>query len=255
MTTLLVDADIVAYKFAAAAEENFSFDDEHPLQLLEDFDQVCVQVDEYLADLMQRLGGTRLVLALSCPSEDNFRLKVLDSYKANRKDVRRPTYLKSVRGWLERQYPNAIYQRPTLEGDDVMGILATSKVIKGKKIIISEDKDLQQIPGWLYNPRKDDKPRQINAEEGNYYFYTQVLTGDPTDNYKGCPGIGKVKAEKILQESEGNYWQAIVETYESKGLTEADALVQARCARILRSTDYDFKGRRVMLWSPNLETK
>ena len=268
MTTLLVDADIVAYKFAAAAEENFSFDDEHPLQLLEDFDQVCVQVDEYLADLMQKLGGTRLVLALSCPSEDNFRLKVLDSYKANRKDVRRPTYLKSVRGWLERQYPNAIYQRPTLEGDDVMGILATSKVIKGKKIIVSEDKDLQQIPGWIYNPRKDDKPRQIHEKEGDYYFYTQVLTGDPTDNYKGCPGIGKVKAEKILKEALETVvdwaepytyrevlWSAVVATYESKGLTEADALVQARCARILRSTDYDFKGRRVMLWSPNLETK
>ena len=93
MTALLVDADIVAYKFAAAAEENFCFDDGHPLQLLEDFDQICVQVDEYLAELMQKLGGTKLVLALSCPSEENFRLSVLDTYKVNRKDIQRPTYL------------------------------------------------------------------------------------------------------------------------------------------------------------------
>lgn len=265
MTTLLVDADIVAYKFAAAAEENFCFDEDQPLQLLEDFDQVCVQVDQYLAELMQKLGGTRLVLALSCPSEDNFRLTVLDSYKENRKGVQRPTYLKQVREWLERQYPNAIYQRPTLEGDDVMGILATSKAIKGKKIIVSEDKDLQQIPGWLYNPRKDEKPRQIKEWDGDYYFYTQVLTGDPTDNYKGCPGIGKVKAEKILQEAidvivpweepfgyRRILWGAVVAAYESKGLTEDDAIAQARCARILRSTDYDFKGRKVILWSPNV---
>lgn len=251
MTTLLVDADIVAYKFAAAAEENFSFDEGVPLQLLDNFDHVTVQVDDYLAELMTKLGGTKLVLALSCPSEENFRLTVLDTYKANRKDIQRPTYLKQVREWLSKQYPKAIYQRPTLEGDDVMGILATSKVIPGKKIIVSEDKDLQQIPGWLYNPRKDTEPRKITEEEGDYYFYTQTLTGDPTDNYKGCPGIGKVRAEKLLAESEDK-WTTIVETYESKGLTEEDALVQARVARICRASDYDFKGRKVILWSPNV---
>lgn len=265
MTTLLVDADIVAYKFAAAAEENFCFDEDVPLQLLDNFDHVTVQVDDYLAELMQKLGGTKLVLALSCPSEENFRLTVLDTYKANRKDIQRPTYLKQVREWLSKQYPKAIYQRPTLEGDDVMGILATSKVIPGKKIIVSEDKDLQQIPGWLYNPRKDTEVRTISQHQADLYFMSQVLTGDPTDNYKGCPGIGKVKAEKILQEAleEGTpwanpqqlneiLWKHVVATYESKGLTEAEALVQARCARILRSTDYDFKGRKVILWSPNV---
>lgn len=251
MTTLLVDADIVAYKFAAAAEENFCFDEDQPLQLLDNFDHVTVQVDEYLGDLMQKLGGTKLILALSCPSEENFRLSVLPSYKENRKGIQRPTYLKQVREWLSKQYPKAIYQRPTLEGDDVMGILATSKVIPGKKIVVSEDKDLKQIPGWLYNPRKDDKPRLVTKEEGDYYFYTQILTGDPTDNYKGCPGIGKVRAEKILQEAE-DMWASIVATYESKGLTEEDALVQARVARICQASDYDFKGRKVILWSPNV---
>ena len=266
MTTLLVDADIVAYKFAAAAEENFCFDEDHPLQLLDNFEQVTVQVDEYLGDLMQKLGGTKLILALSCPSEENFRLSVLPSYKENRKGIQRPTYLKQVREWLSKQYPKAIYQRPTLEGDDVMGILATSKVIPGKKIIVSEDKDLQQIPGYLYNPRKDKEPRIITPAEGEYYFYTQILTGDPTDNYKGCPGVGKVRAEKILEIAEAMgkyqwidrkepnrvYWKAVMEAYESKGLTEEDALVQARVARICQASDYDFKGRKVILWSPNV---
>lgn len=265
MTTLLVDADIVAYKFAAAAEENFCFDEDQPLQLLDNFEQVTVQVDEYLGDLMQKLGGTKLILALSCPSEENFRLSVLPSYKENRKGIQRPTYLKQVREWLSKQYPKAIYQRPTLEGDDVMGILATSKVIPGKKIVVSEDKDLKQIPGWLYNPRKDDKPHQVHEKDGDYYFYTQMLTGDPTDNYKGCPGIGKVRAEKILSEALDTVsdlaepytyrqvlWEAVVKTYESKGLTEEDALVQARVARICQASDYDFKGRKVILWSPNV---
>lgn len=250
MTTLLIDADIVAYKFAAAAEENFCFDEGQPVQILQDYGAIQVQIDEYLRELMLKLKATSMILALSCPSEENFRLTVLPSYKENRKGLQRPTYLKQVREWLVEKYPKAIYQRPTLEGDDVMGILATAKVIKGKKIVVSEDKDLQQIPGYLFNPRKDVTPRKITQAEGDYYFYTQILTGDPTDNYKGCPGIGKVRAEKILQESEGEYWKAIVSAYEEKGLTEDDAIQQARCARILQATDYDFKGRQVILWNP-----
>ena len=34
------------------------------------------------------------------------------------------------------------------------------------------------------------------------FLYTQVLTGDTVDGYKGCPKIGKVKAAKILAGAE-----------------------------------------------------
>jgi len=58
-----------------------------------------------------------------------------------------------------------------------------------------------------------------------------------------------VKATKILEDAE-DPWAAIVATYESRGLTEDDALIQARCARILRACDYDFKRREIILWQP-----
>ena len=37
--------------------------------------------------------------------------------------------------------------------------------------------------------------------------------------------------------------------FEKKGLTESDALVQARVARILRASDYDFAAKKPILWS------
>jgi DNA polymerase-1 len=90
----------------------------------------------------------------------------------------------------------------------------------------------------------------------------QVLTGDTCDGYSGCPGIGKKKAEKILNEAIDSYsgdfvtkeefiWSFIIPAYLSKGLSEEDALTQARVARILRKDDYDFKKGEVKLWSPN----
>ena len=79
----------------------------------------------------------------------------------------------------------------------------------------------------------------------------QTLTGDPTDGYSGCPSIGKVSAERILKDN--STWQAVVDTYKKKKLSEDAALQQARVARILRASDYDFKKKEIKLWLPPKE--
>jgi DNA polymerase-1 len=76
-----------------------------------------------------------------------------------------------------------------------MGILATSPMPKTQRIIISQDKDMQTIPTQVW--RKGDLVTVTEAE-ADYYHMFQTLIGDITDGYKGCPGIGKVKAEKLL---------------------------------------------------------
>lgn len=65
-------------------------------------------------------------------------------------------------------------------------------------VICSIDKDLMMVPGWHYNWNKDEKV-WVSEEQGMYNFYMQLLTGDPTDNIQGIPGIGKKKAERILE--------------------------------------------------------
>ena len=39
--------------------------------------------------------------------------------------------------------------------------------------------------------------------------------------------------------------------FHKAGLTEEDALVQARVARILRADDYNFKNGEITLWEPS----
>lgn len=261
-TLLLVDADIVAYQFAAKAHR------ETPFGVASDsLDDVTPKVAEYLAGWQDTLGAAAVVICLSCPSEQGWRKQVLPSYKANRAAVERPPLLDFVKDWLEASYPS--FRRPTLEADDVMGILSTIRGLpvtfvekhpelagEWRKVIFSEDKDMKTIPGWLFNPAKDQFPRQIDAAEADYWHLYQALVGDPTDGYKGCPGIGPVKAERALRWAENDQplgrtmWQAVVELYESKGLTEADALVQARVARICRASDYNFLKKEVVLWTP-----
>lgn len=250
-TTILLDSDIVAYKFSAANEEAFDWDgDGNKHRVTGELEEATSACLSYVEELKAKLKADEVIVCLSCPTPENFRLKILPTYKGNRDPEKKPLQLSLVKQFLADSYP--CYARPTLEADDIMGILATHPtLIKGRKVIVSEDKDMKCIPGWVFNPRKDQKPRMISTEFADYWHLYQTLVGDTTDNYKGCPGIGPKKAEACLEGSgDVTKWPEVVALFEAKGLTEEDALVQARVARILRHTDYDFKKKEAILWTP-----
>lgn len=247
----MIDADIVCWKIASTNEEKYDWGGVISTEVT-DIESVKKQLDSCLKGYLEVTGGTDLVICLT-DDNANWRNKVLPSYKQHRKGAYRPVLLNPLKEYLAETYPS--YRKPTLEADDSMGILSTHpKLIPGRKIIVSEDKDMKTIPGWLYNPRKDTKPRKVSLLEANLYHMEQTLTGDATDGYKGCPGSGVKAFEKLLVDwPEGDWaelWKRIVEHYESKGFTEYDAMTQARVARICRHTDYNFNQKEVRYWNP-----
>lgn len=261
MRTLLLDSDILAYEFAAKSERKYEWDEGEITRVADPIEEVCEKVSARVWRLKRELKADDVIVCLSDPVL-NFRKVILPSYKANRVSVIKPEHLFPVKDFLATEFRSFI--RPTLEADDIMGILATHPtLVPGEKVIVSEDKDMGQIPGLWFNPRKA-KLRRVTAEEGELLHMTQALTGDSVDNYKGCPGIGAVRAEAILDqwygpEADEVYkaecaWRfGIVPAYKAKGLTEEDALVQARVAKILQFTDYDFKRKEPKLWNPPTE--
>ena len=172
----------------------------------------------------------------------NFRKKILSTYKANRIGKRKPVCYREVIDWIKAHYITRMI--PTLEADDVVGILATK--YKGQEVHSSGDKDFRSIPGVFYNFLQGEI-YHISEREADKWFYTQTLIGDKADNYDGCPGIGEKTAEKIFQK-EGVSWHTVERTFLRKGLTKEDALQQARVARILRDTEW--KDGKPILWSP-----
>ena len=271
--TLLIDADVVAYNAAAACEVATHWGEGYWTWHCDE-NEVKTNVLFQLERYMEELDGTAMKLCLT-DSEGNFRFGVLPSYKGNRKATKKPLVLKAIKQWLIDEHD--AYFRPGLEGDDCMGILATANVIKGEKVIVSIDKDMKTIPG-LFVHRLEDGIMEISPEEADYWHLYQTLTGDTTDGYAGCPGIGPVAAEAALKnllgveayehavlrgarkgEVETRYqevqmddpWDVVVSLYAAAGLSEADAIQQARVARILRASDYDFKKKEPILWQPN----
>ncbi len=243
-TTLLIDADVLAYVAANGEQRVTDWGDGVTSVAMGTLEEAVECVLKAAEHYKEKLCATDYILCLTHPQQ--FRKVLLPTYKANRGN--KPVLVEPIRDALVADHGGI--RRPGLEGDDVMGIYATHRhLIPGKKIIVSIDKDMAQIPGTLYNPGKDTLV-EITKEEGDYLHMMQTLTGDTTDNYKGVPGIGPKKAEAILGQSATHPWAAIVRTYESAGLTEADALVQARVARILRASDFNFRTKEPRLWEP-----
>jgi DNA polymerase-1 len=179
----------------------------------------------------------------------------------NRAGLQRPVHLTRAKEFLAMAYPSLLWDN--LEADDIMGIISTQRDGFGEHIIVSEDKDMQTIPGLLFNPDKDDAPRRITPEQANIFHMMQTLTGDPVDGYKGAPGVGPAKAKAALAEADtpARRWEAVVLCYlqamrkKNDEVTREEAfkaaLTQARVARILHASDYNRKSGKVTYWSPN----
>ena len=241
--TVLIDGDILLYRVSAAAEESVEFDDDVVAAWV-DMKAAQQTIRSAVEDIVYNTGTKTPVVCLT--SYTNFRKEILPTYKANRKGTRKPIAFGPLRKWMQKEYKT--YEKDGLEADDLLGILATHPdLIKGHKVIYSQDKDLLQIPGFHFDFAINSVVN-ITEEEGDYQHYFQTLTGDRVDNYIGCPTCGPKKAEKILKEKAE--WGSVVSAFEKQGLSETDALVQAQVSRILRHTDYDFDKGEVLLWKP-----
>jgi DNA polymerase-1 len=224
--TLLIDGDMYAYQIACSDQTDVTFDGV-PMSTA-DLETATSNLDLLLESFLERMEADTLLVALSDPAGGNFRKDVLPSYKDARTEIVNPIVRRALEKHLLDNY--GAISKPGLEGDDILGIWATHHTaVPGRKIVVSGDKDLKStIPGLHWNPKKDKNGEPVKV-------------------------TGPVKAEKILTHPMSDHmtpWEKVVFAYEAKDLTEEDALVQARVARILRASDYDFKNQKPILWSP-----
>lgn len=244
---LLIDGDVYIYRAAATCEKVINWDDDNYVNYAS-LSEAKVLFINTISELLNKFETKEYTIALS--HYKNFRKEINPNYKANRKDKKPPMVYKPLRQWVEQEYN--IFCREYLEGDDILGILATSKVIikNTNKIIVSLDKDMKTLPCKYHNNRNDESII-VSEQEANYNHMLQTLTGDQADNYKGLAGCGLKTAEKIISKdmSYRQMWQAVVEAYIKKGSSEQEALLNARMARILRNYDYDYERKKPILWS------
>ena len=237
---LLIDSDFLAYKAAQACEIGIDFG-EDVIIAQSQFSEVLRVFHNELNKVTKAMMDDDFILYFS--STENFRKKIYPDYKGHRMK-RKPLGYKRLVNYCRENHKFKLIEG--LEADDTIGIEATRHA-DPSNIIVSPDKDLKQIPSVLWN--LTDDVIEITKEEGDRWHLVQSLSGDPTDGYSGCPGIGVKRATELLDKNE-NQWEAVCKAYRDRGLSDDDALLNARLAKILRNENYDHDRNQPILWNP-----
>lgn len=236
--TVLLDGDILVYQAATVCEEPVDWGEGLWTLHAHEQDALASFISQY-ANVWEGTNADDVKLFITGPT--NYRKDVLPDYKGNRTDKRKPLLLKWLRQHLLENYDAIMLEN--IEADDAIGLYSDIP----NCVIVSKDKDLLTISGTHWD--KDKGFFEVTQEEADYNLHMQILTGDATDNYKGCTGVGPVKAAKILAQ-DMDPWDAIVGAFKKAGFGETEAIVQARCARILRPHEYNFDTNEAQLWTP-----
>lgn len=250
MSVALIDGDEVAFKASSVSQGAVDWDGDGEVTAISNVDRALKAAKQMIDGWQQASRCERVKVILSPTDRTNFRKRVLASYKFDRGTEKPAEYWRVV-DWMKSSYDSETAPSG-LEADDLLGVYASQIQ---DSVLCSSDKDMGTVPCRWLRPLKLARPRpvKVNAKTADWNWMTQTLVGDTTDGYKGCPRVGPVTAAEILSPHFGNLgamWEAVVEAFVGKGLTEAHALAQARCARILRYGDVDLEARIIYLWHP-----
>lgn len=191
----LIDADILNYRIGFATND-------------EGEDIAIRTMAGFLEDLLLLDLPEVQTWELHLTGKLNFRTEVATTapYKGNR-TADKPVHYHLLRNYLQTSWGASVSDG--IEADDVLAIRATE--LGDDSIIVTLDKDLDQVVGWHYNFVKKIK-YYIEKDEGLLNFYKQFLVGDKVDNIIGAKGIGPKKAEKLLEgKSEIEMWEIVVD--------------------------------------------
>lgn len=231
----LVDLDGMTYAAACVTEEVYyeldgiefqyksqatEYASEHNLPVTEIRQDAHAQPVSHAISILQDMvpanvhksGANDAELFLT-PGKDDadhpFRFDFYPKYKANRDGKWRPIHLKALRAYAVKHMGAIMCSH--MEADDMIAIRAKEIKAEGNDfVIVTRDKDLQQIPGDFYNHEKHTGTT-VTISEARFNLFYQMLVGDTVDNIKGCPNVGPAKAKKALKqcETEEDYLGAV----------------------------------------------
>jgi hypothetical protein len=189
-TVAIIDADFIPYYVCHNKKDE-------PIKTLADCKRLA---DEFIQHICLATKADMYATFLTVGK--CFRYDVNPSYKSNRKYTDQPKYLSEIKEHILINH-NGYYDK-RYEADDLVLSFRKSNP-QYKCIIVSPDKDILNLEGMHYNPKKGEFKFTLPEEEVEY-FWRSMITGDTVDGIKGVPGKGTAYFDKISQ----NYCYDIV---------------------------------------------
>lgn len=191
-------------------------------------------IEEKLSSILEITGCSDYELHFTL-GKSSFRYKLTDDYKANRESSKSPAGLEELKKYIKEKVKDKAFIHTKYEADDMVVFL--KNMYPSRYVLCSVDKDvLYSLEGKHFNiySREDFnipmKWVEVDKLTALKHHYKQCLIGDRQDNIKGVHGIGKVKADKILENctTKKDCYTATLEAYKSVGLTAKDLQLTMR---------------------------
>lgn len=174
----------------------------------DDIDQVLGKVDDAIGNIVSQSESTHYKVFVEHPYNNNFRKKIVRSYKQNRVGKPLPEFYNDIKTYLIENWNG--YGIGGYETDDV--IISSVRYVEEKYpfnevVVATMDKDYAQYPITIFDTyyRRFGDTRTVSLEQSNYSLWSQMITGDFGDNIKGVKGKGKVASEKLLEGSKNAF--------------------------------------------------
>ncbi|ARV77584.1 exonuclease [Pasteurella phage vB_PmuP_PHB02] len=279
---LVLDGDWLVFQAMSASEQEVDWGNDIWTLTCDHANALDILQNSIEAWTTRRSTWKNATIVVAFSDDTNWRKDLVDeNYKTNRKKTRKPCgYRHFVDTYMEREDTICVVH-PNLEADDCMGIIGSGGHHFGtqKVTLISIDKDFRTVPNcdFLWCSTNNILPQ--DQESADFWHLYQTIKGDITDGYSGIKGWGEtaedflldpymlVRQESTLQsgknkgqlkvqyvkadKGDNSLWDCIVSLGSKVDMSEEDIIKQARMARILRYSDYDFKNQQVILWTPD----
>lgn len=207
-------------------------------------DESIENIDSLMKKILDRTGSTDYYLFLS--KSPYFRHDINKDYKGKRSSSPLK-YLKTLEKYLREQYLAEHWRG--VEADDAVSytqhLFLSGKLPQFvKSFVCAIDKDVKkQVPGHMYDYKKDEFSF-TTTEEAEAFLHVQSIMGDSTDNIKGIPGTGEVKASKLIVEARSELhplvsYKAYLEHFKAPGRALHEYQKNFKQVYMLR-TDEDF---------------
>lgn len=249
----LIDGDLLVYEIANCGQY---LDPESGELIVREFDYVASLLDDKVREIealcwanepsvLYLTGDRKLVKSINkklkhegkpeIEFKPNFRFETAKKkeYKAGRKPDK-PFHYANIREYMLANYECVIADG--MEADDMICVELVRNGDQLSVICCSRDKDLRMVPGmhfgWecgrqpQFGPQRVDfigeirltKDRKGIKGEGIKFFYSQLITGDSTDNIPGLRGGGAVLAYESLADlgTEELLFECVAGLYEAR---------------------------------------
>jgi 5'-3' exonuclease len=202
-------------------------------------------VHRFISTICKNTGSEKVLMLYQNKGHKNFRNVILPEYKGHR--VPSPQILLWKDTIIEAFNEAGAYPLNVIETDDAMSILA-EYVGYDKTLLVTADKDMQQVPTQFYNPFKknltfEQRWGSASVYQAIRFFWEQVLAGDPTDmpgELCGIEGVGMGKASK-MHDNDSGYQEVIAKEYTKKygkgGFSRAN--LTYKMVRLLKLSDLE----------------